>query len=549
MNKGVRKHEAGTGPSARTGDDGSKRKRQFVLHPVLFAAFPVLYLYAHNIQEGVSGSDLLRSLVVVIGGTAVLFAFAFLLLRDQRKAGLAASALVLVFFSYGHVYNALAGTRIAGVLVGRHKIIGPLWVVLAVAVVIAAIRTKKRLFELTTILNVVAAGLVLINVVSVYQYQARSKAAERAAIKESAAGFEGHLPDTNEIRERAAAVGDRGSRPDIYYIMLEEYGGEPGLRHVFGFDNSAFLRSLEQRGFYVAHQSTANYPRTSLSLASSLNMEYLDFLTATLGRNSNDVRPLTRLIRYNRVGLFLKSIGYRYIHIASWWEPTRVSPIADRNVLYGVYGGLSEFDKVLYETTALPLLRRDEFRRREWKRVQFDFNAVEQTRRLKSPKFVFAHILVPHGPFVFKPNGRYKTLEDVNGETRSQNYIDQVRYANSRVLRMIDTLLRGRESARPVIVLQSDEGPFEGAPWAWKTISSTNLMRKFPILNAYYLPGQNHADLTPLITPVNSFRLVFRLYFGADLATLPDHNYVFRSVKHIYDFTDVTDQVRALLSG
>jgi len=546
MKKGVREPDARTEPSAPTGEDEPKQKRQLVLHPLLFAAFPVLYLYAHNIQEGVSGGDLLRSLVLVIGATAILFALAFLLLRDQRRAGLAVSALVLMFFSYGHVYDALQGTRIAAILVGRHKVLGPVWIMLAALAVVGSVRKKKGLFELTTILNVVAAALVLINVASVFQYQAQSRAAERAAIKEGAAGFRGQLPDPDEVRKRPAAVGGRESRPDIYYIMLEEYGGEAGLHQVFGFDNSAFLRSLEGRGFYVAHESTANYPRTSLSLASSMNMEYLDFLTARLGRNSDDVRPLTRLIRYNRVGLFLKSIGYRYIQIGSWWEPTRVSPIADRNVLYG---GLSEFDKVLYETTALRPLGQDEFRRREWTRVQFAFNAVEQTRRLKSPKFVFAHILVPHGPFVFKPDGRFKTREDLNEETRDQRYIDQVRYANSRVLRMLDRLLRGPERSRPVVVLQSDEGPFEGAPYAWKTISSTNLVRKFPILNAYYLPGQTHAGLTSLITPVNSFRLVFRLYFGADLATLPDRNVVFRSVKHIYDFTDVTSRVRALLSG
>src|SRR6266540_4490937 len=78
MNKGVREPDARTEPSAPTGEDEPKQKRQLVLHPLLFAAFPVLYLYAHNIQEGVSGGDLLRSLVLVIGATAILFALAFL---------------------------------------------------------------------------------------------------------------------------------------------------------------------------------------------------------------------------------------------------------------------------------------------------------------------------------------------------------------------------------------------------------------------------------------------------------------------------------------
>jgi Sulfatase len=530
----------------RPSRERERRKRQFVVHPLLFAAFPVLYLYAHNVREGVSTGDVVRAVAIVVAGTAALFGLAMVFIRDWRRAGLAVSALVLLFFSYGHVYDALRGTRVAGVVVGRHKVLGSLWILLGIVLVALALRARKRLVEATTILNVVAAGLVLINVFSVFQYQARSRATERAAIQESAAGFQGRLPDPSEIRNRPAGVGGRPSRPDIYYIMLEEYGGQAGLQKVFGFDNSSFLRALEQRGLYVAHQSTANYPRTSYSLASSLNMEYLDFLTDKLGRDSTGAEPLSRLIKYNRVGEYLKSIGYQYTQIGSWWEPTRLSPIADQNV---VYGGLSEFDRVLYETTALRPVGHEQFRRREWKRVQFAFNAVEHTRPLNGPKFVFAHILVPHSPYVFHPDGRYKTPEEVGDESRNENYLDQVRYANARVLRMLDVLQSGPESSRPVVVLQSDEGPFEGAPTAWGTISPNNLVRKFPILNAYYLPGVTPNRLTQLTTPVNSFRVVFGLYFGADLANLPDRNYVFRAMNHAFDFTDVTQRVRDLMAG
>jgi len=526
--------------------EAGRRRRQFVLHPLLFAAFPVLYLYAHNIQEGVSLGGMLRSLGLVIGGTAILFAIGVLLLRDHRRAGLAVSALVLLFFSYGHVYTAVQGWRIAGIVVGRHAVLIALWILLAAAGLVASVRAGRRLYELTTVLNVVAAGLVLINLFSVFQYQVRSMAAERAAFQESEAGFEGSLPDPDEVRRRPAGPGGRNARPDIYYIILDTYAGEVGLREVFDFDNSSFLRSLEERGFYVAHQSTANYPRTWLSVASSLNMEYLDFLTDEYGVDSNDTRPLSRLIRYNRVGRFLKSIGYRYIHIGSWWEGSKLSPIADQNV---IYGGLSEFDRVLYQTTALKPIQDEEFRRREWKRVQFAFNAIEKTTALEGPKFVFAHILLPHSPFVFARDGHYKTPEESGRYTREQNYLDQVLYANSRIQRVLDSLLRRPESSQPVIVLASDEGPYEGAPTYWNRIETSNLVRKFPNLSALYQPGMGHADLYPTITPVNLFRLVFRLYFGADLPTLPDRNYVFRTIRHLYDFIDVTERVRALVSG
>ena len=292
----------------------------------------------------------------------------------------------------------------AGLVVGRHQLLLALWAMLAVGAVILAVRAGPRLLEATSILNVVALGLVLINVATILQYEARARAAEHAAIHAGDAGFEGTLPDPGRVKLDQQRLPGRTTPPDIYYIILEEYGGEDGLREVFHFDNTPFLSFLESRGFYVAHQSTTNYPRTALSVASSLNMEYLDFLADQLGTDSDDTQPLTRLLQYSRVARFLKSIGYRYVQIGSWWLPTAQSPIADQNI---VYGGLSEFSTVLYKTTVLQPLKEDDFRIREWKRAQFQFAALSKIPREKGPNFVFAHILLPHDPYVFNPDGSY----------------------------------------------------------------------------------------------------------------------------------------------
>jgi hypothetical protein len=42
---------------------------------------------------------------------------------------------------------------------------------------------------------------------------------------------------------------------------------------------------------------------------------------------------------------------------------------------------------------------------------------------------------------------------------------------------------------------------------------------------------------------VNTFRVVFREYFGADLEPLPDRSFTWPDNDHLYDFKDVTDQI------
>lgn len=64
------------------------------------------------------------------------------------------------------------------------------------------------------------------------------------------------------------------------------------------------------------------------------------------------------------------------------------------------------------------------------------------------------------------------------------------------------------------------------------------------ILNALYLPGVERPQIPADMTPVNSFRLVLRVYFGIDLPALPDRSYVYPNPKNIYRFHDVTSKLR-----
>ena len=68
------------------------------------------------------------------------------------------------------------------------------------------------------------------------------------------------------------------------------------------------------------------------------------------------------------------------------------------------------------------------------------------------------------------------------------------------------------------------------------------LKESMRIFNAYYFPGGNER-LYDSITPVNSFRIIFNSYFGADYPLLEDKNY-FTNHRHPYNFVDVTDKVK-----
>jgi hypothetical protein len=354
----------------------------------------------------------------------------------------------------------------------------------------------------------------------------------------------GDAPELEALLSGASGSSKRSDQRDIYYFIFDRYGGQDALTPL-GFDNSEFLNGLATDGFYVASKSRVNYPKTLLSLASSLNMTYLDVLTREVGPDTDDQGPARELVKRHAVGRFLKSKGYRYIQVGSWWGVTSESPLADLNLKLG---GLSEFSSALVETTPLfpvgPAISEElDFRRREYNRTLLQFENVARMREIPGPTFVFAHILVPHGPYVFDSNGRYLSEDVANSRSFRRNYLDQLEFVNQKIEELVDVLLSGPEAEDPIIILQSDEGPGD-APGDWDRASPNAWRRKFPIFNAYHLPGVRDHGLYPSISPVNTFRKVFNLYFDADLRLLPDRSFIYEDSRHLYRFIDVTSRVR-----
>ncbi|MDQ3881343.1 MAG: hypothetical protein M3295_09775, partial [Chloroflexota bacterium] len=489
-----------------------KRPELWVIHPLLLAAYPVVFLYTRNLPEQITIDSLLNPLLVVLAITAFVQLLWFIGLRDLYRAGLATSLLVALVFSFGHVGEALQKTFTApGQLLA-------VWAVIACFGIVLITQAPSRIARgATRALNVVAVVLVVTNVVPIIDYQLHNLGDPTSA--------------TAVISVRAGTQGSVDRRPDIYFIILDRYAGAETLDETYGFDNSEFLDALRDRGFYVADDALANYTKTAMSITSTLSLDYLD-REALLAKaeSPGDYGPLHELLQNGEeVQRFLKSQGYTYVHLGSWWGPTWQNKLAD--VTYR-YGSLSEFGSVLYASTVLPALDDPwqppepaiQYWRDRCKCAQnalYQFDRLPKIAELRGPKFVFAHILFPHDPYVIDRYGNLLTEQQANARSRELNYTDQVRYANSRMLPIIDHLLAGPDGSDPVIILAADEGPFpvryaaDQKHFDWREATLAELEEKYRILDTFYLPGVEDPATVGLhrrITPVNTFRIVFNTY-------------------------------------
>ena len=328
--------------------------------------------------------------------------------------------------------------------------------------------------------------------------------------------------------------------PDIYYIMPEDYGRVDLLQSMDQIDISQFMEYLKNSGFYIGDCSQSNYAMESeLSLGSALNMEYLQDLSPKFTANNLDQGPIWNAIRYSAVSADLKKVGYKTVAYATgfaWSELTNSDVYFAPSLLWS---DLTSFEIQLLRTTpirrledigVLNLNEIDGERFRE--RTMVEFNSAATLASMPGPKFVFMHIISPHEPFVFDPDGKPidpDPFMDQNQLYTQEQYIRGYRLAvpfvNMELEKTITTLIT--KSTRPlVIILQTDTGPM-----------FTTGSDMFKILNAYYMPGYT-GQLYPSISPVNSFRIVFNAYFGTDLPLLKDTSY-FSPIPQIYDFSPV----------
>lgn len=500
--------------------DVIKKLSQLPLYPFFIASYPVLVLLTTNLGQ-VNANAGLRALILSIFCVALLFLFLRWMYHNWHRAAFVSASLTLLFYAYGHIYD-LVSTRWKIVNLATWML--AIWFLLAILVIVVATLPKIKLESATLTLNFISFGLLVFPTFQIFQWSLRKPVdleKEPFLVTQELHIPQGQVP------------------PDIYYIMPEDYGRADLLQSKFQIDVSPFMQDLKDMGFYIAECSQSNYAWSEFSLGSSLNMEYLQALNDAFNPDSTNQVPVWDAIRYSAVVHDLHKAGYKTVAFATGFAWSEL----DNSDVYispsYVWSGLSDFEVLLLRTTLirylegshmLDLAQIDGQRYRE--RTKLVFNSMDKLAHMPGPKFVFAHIINPHEPFVFGPDGSSidpALFVNKNGKYSLDKYVlgfqMQVPFMDQMLEKAIKTLIT-ESSVPPIIILQTDTGPLY-------TYGSDH----FKILNAYYLPG--HTDmLYSDISPVNTFRVVFNAYFGTTYPLLEDVSYN-SFIPHIYDFSEV----------
>jgi hypothetical protein len=480
---------------------------RFLLLPMLIAIYPVLFHYGNNVDI-VLLSSLVRMLALCSLLAIAVYIFFLMFKLHQPIEAANAAFIFLVFFNiYGLVYTHLLKMDIVRI---THFTFLPFFVLLSLYLswLVTLIKMTPSVRFWNSMVYIFSI-LIVFNIVKIIPVEIDKVNNLKAAAMNS---INTDLSNESQL-------------PDIYYIVLDEYSGFKPMREYWknnGIDD--FVRFLKLKGFYVAEDSHSNSESTLYELATRLNYQYYPCCDSYL--------VYYDAIAASKVTHYLNSRGYTIIAFEELKDYFPASAPFQADYLYESdpdsppvsEGFFDDFGILVIDNTilyAFPNIYKpyvvEPFLKNHRNMIYYTVDKIADLEQIKSPKFVYVHLLLPHVPFMFDANGN---VIDRKHRNDWNYYLDNYIFATRIAENMVTNILSHADvNTPPIIILQSDHG-------ARNQIIQDNketLLRNFPddfktsIMFTLYMPGCDSSVLTQDMNPINTFPIIFNCYFDAGI--------------------------------
>ena len=445
----------------------------------------------------------LDSLFVFFISVAISFLFLSFLLKkiisDQSCVGIVLLYFMFLFLFFGNIEDGFAGME-ALVYLSEPLYFIPFILFVSVVVVVLILKIKS-LVLFRSFVNAVLLIWVITELGMIF------------FLRDNAAAMK-----VDEVQ--ILPVADQNKYP-VYYVVLDEYGGDSTLLTGFGHNNTPFKKRMNELGFRDVKNSSANYPLTVHSLSSTMDMDYLPDRVLTNSYAFGYKYGLTR-IRENRVASVFSSWGYR-INNFSFFDFEK-APADFSNSIWGggaraltarcmhirLYKHLISFSH-RYHFGFLENMERDH----HYDQINYSLRSTaEDAGKKKDPSFNFIHILSPHKPFLFDSVGNklnYDRSTSGSFFSDKEAYTWSVKKINLLISDWSETIIKAHQG-NVVIMIMSDHGPSIGEGKG----------RSLDNLNLIYVPGKKDGGWYDGMSNVNQFRVLFNTVFGQQFPILKD---------------------------
>lgn len=474
----------------------------------------ILFFLTHGYSEYprlIPLADLfLYFFTMLVVATAFMFIF-FKLTGSYRKAGLLTSFILLVYLFFGAILDAF---KYSGWLhpLSRYSILLPALFLLFLVACFIIKRSRRNFRKLTLYLNAVCILIIVFDLINIsLGLSKREKVGER-----------------QETVDTTPCIGCQ--RPDIYLVVIDEYCGSSSLRSYFNYENSRFEGFLRDRGFFVATSPTSNYMATSLSMASTFDMNYLSWTSRGKKIQVEDYSKAEKTITNSNLIKYLTALNYEL-------ENYSIFKINDQPSRFNTGLLPSELELITFKTLFNRMnkdliwhLHQKAAPRFRWLANYFQNNfkegnhtLLELTRkslqkRSEKPRFIYTHLMMPHYPSLYDSTGQEVDINfydpTISKKELDEAYLQYLVYTNKVISRLVEDI-QDKTARKAVIGVISDHG-YRGIDARTENAWSNNNFL------SVYLPSGKYEKFYPSMSNVNFFRSVINSLFDENLPRLKD---------------------------
>lgn len=439
---------------------------------------------------------ILLFLYLVCGFSLLLFLMVFIV-KHPIKAGLITLFISIWYLFYGAIYDAL-DTHFKDSFFSAHIFLAPFFLIVSLLFGYFIIKRNnyylliRYLFTLLVILCVVDIGSLFLKI----QHSNKSFVPNKLISK---------------------------SDENIYLLLYDEYPGFRSLKDSFGFINpiDTFLLNTD----FKIVTAKSNYNITHFSVASMLNMNYLQYVHDNETVDNNTFDSTLMNIKYNAVCTFLRNAGYT-IENNSIFEIKN----APTHLVYNPF--VNQHNRILTDKI---------FHNRIYKEInwnlfyilknyrvddlqdKFDYEKnIPHTITIKphSKAFYYYHFNMPHEPLMCDSNGHVYHADTLFNETIILNkslFISYLKYTNKHIKTLITKIIDSDKDA--IIFLLGDHG----YKYYYKN-ETTPCNYRFDNLMAIRTT-QYGSQIPDSLSNVNLFRWLLNTQFTGSSPILSDSTY------------------------
>jgi sulfatase-like protein len=439
----------------------------------------------------------------------ITFFIFLLLLKRKSKAGLMTFVLLAINFFFSEIHQTLR-TYFPVPFIYRYVFIVPFLLLLISFIFLKLYRSSSYFRRLTLYLNILFIIFILGEFVTIL---VRTATAERRKV--------------TLANEAVFSVCQTCPKPDIYFLVFDEYSSSLSLKQDYNYDNRYLDTFLTEKGFKILQRSLSNYNVTSFSLASITNMSYLR-ISDPGAITSIDNAEAVNLIGNSRLFDFLTKMGYaiencslfdigdKKAPLHYYFSKTSKEIIIDKTFINTLRGEIG-WNFVKKENLFIPLQ----------KKYSESFNNINEgiekvkaltLNKIKTPRFVYGHFLLPHSPYYMNKMTPYTTEQLAETHSSSVSaYLNYLYYTNTIIKDLINTIQKNT-NGESVIIIMGDHG--------FRPPVQTAFPEKyFKNQDAVFFPGRNYELLYDSINGVNQFRVILNTLFQQKLQLLENKQY------------------------